>query len=197
MEKQYITSSVSSVNSTLDNNAQQFPLNEPVYADFTHDDIILSVLSSASLGFLHQPISLTAYPPPLNQTFHLSNLTPFGARLITEVIGCKDAKPQPEQHRVQYYPEQYGYQANNATNKFIRMRLNNGIIPLSTIEGGACANGRPDGLCSMSSFLASQKDAYAKSNYDYACFANYTVAPASSGTDYDGAISAKSSKRRG
>ena len=121
---------------------------------------------------------LTSYP--------VATLTPFGGRLITEKIGCASADPvEVPAHRTQYYPTQYGYNASNATNKFTRMRLNNGILPLSTIEGGACANNRTDGMCSLSSFLASQTDALAKSNYQFACFGNYTV-PNNPVLNYDG-----------
>ena len=69
------------------------------------------------------------------------------------------------------------------------MRLNNGIVPLASIRGGVCA-GRTDGLCSLSSFLKSQENAYALSNYQYACFGNYTIPNATSGQDFDGTISA-------
>ena len=67
------------------------------------------------------------------------------------------------------------------------MRLNNGILPLDTIRGGQCAN-RTDGLCAKGNFLASQADAYALSNYDYACFGNYSIINATNGNDYDGTI---------
>ena len=70
----------------------------------------------------------------------LSNMTPFGGRLVTEVIGCKaenpTSLPDSAPSRVQYYPTQYGYDPENAPHKFIRMRLNNGIVPLATIKGG-------------------------------------------------------------
>jgi hypothetical protein len=41
LTNRYITSSNSSVNSSLTNNAIDFPLGRPFYADFTHDDIII------------------------------------------------------------------------------------------------------------------------------------------------------------
>jgi Histidine phosphatase superfamily (branch 2) len=190
LQKQYILTSDSSVNSTLDDNSNSFPLDEKIYVDFSHDDIIISVLTAMSLDYLKQPPSLTAFPPDPNRHFVLSHLTPFGARLVTEVVGCGSADPTPvPNHRTQYYPTQYGYNPSNASNKFIRLRLNNGILPLSTIRGGACGN-RTDGLCALSSFLQSQENAYKLSNYDYACFANYTITNPLSGKDYDGAISA-------
>lgn len=191
LQHEYITVSNSSVNSTYDNNAAEFPLNQAFYADFSHDDIIISVLTALSMDYFRDPPSLTAVPPSPNRTFILSHLTPFGARLITEVIGCASSDPTPvPAHRTQYYPTQYGYNPANATNKFIRMRLNNGILPLNTIRGGACANGRPDGMCALSNFVASQAGSYALSNYDFACFGNYTIPDPTNGEDYDGTISA-------
>ena len=190
LKHQYITASNSSVNSTIDNNAAQFPLSQPFYADFSHDDIIISTLTALSLDYFRDPPSLIAVPPNPNRKFILSHLTPFGARLVTEVIGCASSNPPPvPAHRTQYYPTQYGYNAANASNKFIRMRLNNGILPLHSIRGGACANGRPDGMCAMGAFLKSQEGGETLANYQYACFGNYTIRNATSGRDYDGTIS--------
>lgn len=192
LQNEYITVSNSSVNSSLDNNAADFPLGRPFYADFTHDDIIVSTLTAMSLDYFHDPISLTQFPPNPNRPFILSHMTPFGGRLVTEVIGCAVSNPAPvAAHRTPYTPTQYGYDAANATYKFIRMRLNNGILPLNTIRGGACGNatsGRVDGMCDLGSFVESQAGSYALSNYDYACFGNYTIPNPTNGTDYDGAI---------
>jgi hypothetical protein len=59
LTNQYITSSNTSVNYTLTNNANDFPLGEPFYADFTHDDIIVSVLTAMSFDYFKDPPSLT------------------------------------------------------------------------------------------------------------------------------------------
>lgn len=188
LQHEYITSSNSSVNSSLTNNPADFPLGRPFYADFSHDDIIVSVLTALSLDYFREAPSLTQFPPDPERHFILSKMTPFGARLVTEVIGCSSPNPVAvHEHRTQYYPSQYGYSAANATNKFVRMRLNNGILPLETIRGGACA-GRTDGLCAMKSFVASQNGSYALSNYDYACFGNYSIIDPTNGNDYDGTI---------
>jgi hypothetical protein len=190
LTNKYITTSDSSVNYTLDDNAKDFPLGEKFYADFSHDDIIVSVLTAASVDYFKTPPSLKQYPPNPNRAFVLSHMTPFGGRLVTEVIGCSSSNPTAvAAHKTQYYPTQYGYDPANAPHKFIRMRLNNAVVPISSIRGGACT-GRTDGMCAMSSFLQSQEKAYAASNYDYACFANYTISDPTSGQDYDGAITA-------
>lgn len=178
---QYITVGNTSVNSTIDNNGKTFPLGQPFCTclclpclstltyptdlDVSHDDIIVSILTSLSLDYFKQPPSLTAYPPNPARHFKLSNMTPFGARLVTEVIGCSAASPAAvAAPRVYYTPGQYGYKAANASHKFIRMRLNHGILPLSSIRGGKCA-GRSDGLCALEDFLESQKNATALADY--------------------------------
>lgn len=144
-----------------------------------------------SIDYFRDPPTLRSFPPDPNRHFILSHMTPFGGRLISEVIGCSSPDPNAVQnHRTQYYPTQYGYNASDAPDKFIRMRLNNGILPLNTIRGGAC-EGRIDGMCAMDSFLKSQTNAYALANYDFACFGNYSINNVGSqGQDYDGTISA-------
>lgn len=200
LQNQYIPSSNSSINYTIDNNANDFPLKQPFYADFTHDDIIISALTAMSLDYFYDPPNIHVYPPNPDRHFRLNKMTPFAGRLVTEVIGCASSDPTPATgvgNKVQYTPTQYGYDPANATHKFIRMRLNHGILPLNTIRGGLCDNGRDDGLCSLQDFIDSQKDSYARSNYDYACFGDYntTFTPEQwlSGLDFDGTINATAS----
>lgn len=141
-----------------------------------------------SLDYFHESPDLSVYPPDPDRHFILSHMTPFGGRLITELIGCADADPVAQhEHRTYYYPTQYGYKASNASNKFIRMRLNNGILPLDTIRGGYCV-GRTDGLCALDDFLASQYNAEGLANYQFSCFANYTLNDPTNGNDYDGYV---------
>lgn len=69
------------------------------------------------------------------------------------------------------------------------MRLNNGIVPLESIRGGHCL-GRTDGLCPLDKFVESQSEAMKLANYDFACFANYSLpVNTTSGFDWDGTIS--------
>lgn len=176
------------MNSSLTDNAQDFPLGRPFYADFTHDDIIISVLAAMSVDYYHEHPNLTQFPPDPERHWRMSRITPFGAKLVTEVIGCTDSEPAAVHNRKTfYYPSQYGYDQSSAPHKFIRMRLNNGIVPLDTIRGGQCV-GRTDGLCSLEDFVASQADAEELANYDFACFTNYTLVDPLSGNDYDGRI---------
>ncbi|TID18573.1 histidine phosphatase superfamily clade-2 protein [Venturia nashicola] len=188
LQSEYIFTSNSSVNSTITNNPRDFPLGRPFYADFSHDDILISTMTAMSLDYFKDPPSLTEYPPDPKRKFILSQITPFTARLNTEVIGCSSPNPKAQKkHRTQYTPGQYGYDPSNARHKFIRMRLNSGILPLETIRGGGC-EGRSDGLCALEDFIESQKNAYELSQYDWACFGNYTIQDPTSGQDFDGAV---------
>ncbi|WPG98610.1 Hypothetical protein R9X50_00140300 [Acrodontium crateriforme] len=188
LTNQLIMSSNSSVNSTLTNNEKDFPLGRPFYADFTHDDIIISVLTSMSVDYFREHPNLHQFPPDPKRHFFLSHMTPFGARLTTEVVGCSSADPKAvHDHRTYYTPSQYGYDASNAPHKFLRMRLNSGIVPLNTIRTGEC-EGRTDGLCAMDKFLASQEKAVKLANYDFACFGNYTITNPFNENDYDGTV---------
>ncbi|CAK7213260.1 hypothetical protein SBRCBS47491_001742 [Sporothrix bragantina] len=189
LTNQYIPVSNSSVNSTITDNAKDFPLGAKFYADFTHDDIIISVLTAMSLDYLRDAPPLGQWPPNPNRNFVLSHLTPFGGHLVAEVYGCSSASPEAVTAHTTVYSNTAttGYDAANATHKFLRLRLNNGILPLNTIRGGGCA-GRTDGFCAVEDFLASQANATAMANYAYACTGNYTLSNPYNGTDYDGTI---------
>ncbi|RKF80844.1 3-phytase A [Golovinomyces cichoracearum] len=187
-----ITTSSTSVNSSLTDNTETFPTNQAFHADFTHDDIIISTMTALSLDFFHSPPNITQFPPDPNRGFILSQLTPFGARLITETIGCSSSNPDSRKFpRIQYTVNQDGYSASNAPYKFVRMRLNNGIIPLKNIRGGVCGDdltGRADGMCALEDFLGIRDNITALANYQYVCFSNYTIDDPDSGKDWDGTL---------
>lgn len=147
----------------------------------------VSVVTALSIEYFKENMSMTAYPPDDKRHFVLSHLTPFGTRLETELIGCASNNPEVKpKSSTTYTIEQNGYKSTNAANKFIRIRWypcsnttffnwkwhrieisrNNGILPLNTIPGNFCM--RPDGLCDLESFIASQQNASELSNYQYA-----------------------------
>ncbi|EPE07535.1 histidine phosphatase [Ophiostoma piceae UAMH 11346] len=189
LTNQYIPVSNSSVNSTITNNAKDFPLGAKFYADFSHDDIIISVLAAMSLDYFKDPPNVKQFPPKRDRRFVLSQMTPFGGHLVAEVYGCASANPVAETEHTTIYSNTAttGYSAANAKHKFLRLRLNNGILPLHTIRGGGCA-GRTDGLCGVNDFLKSQANATALANYAFACTGNYTLTSPYDGKDYDGTI---------
>lgn len=72
LTNQYIYNSNSSVNSTITNNPKHFPLGQPFYADFSHDDIIISALASMSVDYFREAPSLSEYPPDPERHFNLA-----------------------------------------------------------------------------------------------------------------------------
>ena len=188
---QYIDESDSSVNSTIDDTPSDFPLGRKLYVDFTHDGTILSLLTAMSIDYFKEPPELSNYPISATRKFNIAQISPSGANLITEVIGCEDSAPESVQD-ANYWSKTTDTSAplrQQGLYKFIRMRLNRGILPLATIRGGACA-ARPDGLCVIDKFLESQANAYEMSNYDYACNGDYAdaIGDPTSGRDWDGTI---------
>lgn len=188
LQGKLINQSDTSVNSSLTDNEGSFPLDMKFYADFTHDKMVLGVLTALSIDFFRHLPDLHKYPPQKKRRFKASKLVPFTARLITEVIGCESEHPKAEKYeRVRYYPSQYGYdnEKKSGKHRFVRMRLNGAVLPLSSIRGGAC-NGRADELCPLQKFLQSQKKAKMRADYQTACFGRYDV-PAD-GRDVDGTV---------
>jgi hypothetical protein len=183
----YIEESDSSVNSSITNNSKTFPLGMKFYADFTHDKMVLGVLTALSVDYFKQLPDIHTYPPDQDRLFKSSHIVPFTARLITEVIGCDSAHPQPEKReRVRYYASQYGQNGDKKhQHRFVRMKLNGAILPMSSIRGDAC-KGRSDELCPLEKFLKSQELARERANYRQACFGDYKTPE--DGRDVDGTV---------
>lgn len=178
LKGEYIYTSDSSINTTLSSNPSTFPLDQKFYLEMTNDLTILGLLAAMSLDYFRQPG--IRFPLKRHEYLRASEVTPYAARLVIEKIGCRSQTPEARRQSVtQYSDSQYNYSQEEAPHKFVRMRLNNGILPLKTIRGGACrARRRPDGLCSLDNFLRSQKNAARLANFQFVCFANYTVDPA-------------------
>ncbi|KDN39314.1 phosphoglycerate mutase-like protein [Tilletiaria anomala UBC 951] len=143
---------ITTQNSTL-LTPEYFPTDQPMYVDFTHDDIILSVL--VALNYTHvvgEYLSATTMDD--NRTFVLSHITPFAARLIFEVAECGSTE------------------GGNST-QIIRTILNDALIPMNEAQG---CTPRSDGSCLLSEFVQFQQaTAYKAANFDFACFGNYTL----------------------
>ncbi|KAL3473225.1 histidine phosphatase superfamily [Aspergillus californicus] len=164
-----ITSSDTSINATLDNNEDTFPLNQPFYMDMSHDDIILSVIAALGLEYFNfgprgLPGNVDHAP---NRTFSLSEMTPFGARLMTEVWTC------PSNSSFELDPVLYvnpHLEGNTGTEKYLRFVLNSAPLPLNGLVGcGDAVNG----FCSLEKFLSAVPALKEKAQYQEACFGQY------------------------
>ncbi|KAL4400248.1 acid phosphatase [Malassezia pachydermatis] len=139
-----------SENATLNNDAAYFPVDRAIYADFTHDSVITSVLAAMRL----KELGVAPSVDDPHRAFRTSQVVPFGARMVFEVFDCPSPVPNPplppptlRRRRVplKAYPPQ----------TYVRMKLNDAIVPLRQLEH--CED-RVDGLCTLRQFLASHAD---------------------------------------
>jgi hypothetical protein len=120
-------------NRTLDGSPKTFPLDRTFYADFSHDNEMVSIYSA--LGLFRQYLLPEqkldpANPSPL-RTWVTSNLVPFSARMVVEKLQCGDERlPVPK-------------------GVFVRILVNDAVQPLEFCGGVA-------GLCELHAFVASQ-----------------------------------------
>jgi hypothetical protein len=119
------------------------PNDQPIFVDFTHDDIILSVLTALNFTQVVGDY-LPANSSDPNRTFVLSHITPFAARLVFEVANC-------------------------GGQRYIRAILNDALVPLDQAQG--CSSALPNGSCLLSDFVDYQSaNAVQAANFDKACF---------------------------
>ncbi|EMC99847.1 hypothetical protein BAUCODRAFT_30261 [Baudoinia panamericana UAMH 10762] len=150
----------SALNETFDNSTTYFPLNQSIYADATHEVVVLDALTAFNFTALFNgpPLNYTVGNEGTN-TFVASKLVPFATHFTTQVLSCP---------------------ARNQT-KQIRFIVNDAVIPVSDSHPGCPVD--PDGLCPFNTMISALTNRANQINFNYDCFANYTAAP---GHDYNG-----------
>ncbi|KAJ5201744.1 uncharacterized protein N7498_006407 [Penicillium cinerascens] len=171
LQHKLLTSSDTSVNYTYDNNIKQFPFGQPFYMDMSHDDIILSVITALGLKYFNYgpkglPVKLDRAP---NRTFHLSEMTPFGARFMSEIWTCPSSVSFDSLDPVLYTNPELG---SKDTRSYIRFMLNNSPLPMQGLIG--CERAK-NGFCPVDTFLKGVPTLKEKAKYQEACFGNYTT----------------------
>ncbi|KAJ5096439.1 hypothetical protein NUU61_005795, partial [Penicillium alfredii] len=172
LQSHLIKSSDSSINYTYDNNAKQFPLHQPMYMDMSHDDIIVAVLTALGLDYFKysshgMPTSVIHAP---RRNFNLNQLTPFGARLFSEVWTCpKGASFEHLQPQMYKNPD---LSSKSGTTDYIRFVLNNAPVPLDGVN--TCA-GSVNGFCPLKKFLDQVPHLSKEAMYQQACFGSYNI----------------------
>jgi hypothetical protein len=135
-------------NRTLDASPETFPLDRILYADFSHDNEMVSIYSA--LGLFKQHLlpdqKLDPTSPSSQRTWITSNLVPFSARMMVEKLECG----------VRQLPRPKGV--------FVRILVNDAVQPLEFCGGIG-------GLCELHAFVASQGYARHDGNGDFEkCF---------------------------
>ncbi|KAH9833864.1 phytase [Rhodofomes roseus] len=129
-----------STNRTLDASPATFPLNRTVYADFSHDNLMIPVFAAMGL-FPTDPLD----PARANigaGVWNVSRMVPFAGRMVVERLACGEG----------YEPADG---SADAEGRYVRVLVNQAVQPLAFCGASA------DGVCGLGAFVDSQ--AFAKS----------------------------------
>lgn len=133
-----------STNRTLDSSPATFPLDKKLYADFSHDNDMLTVFSALGLYNATKPLPVSGRREPSDLAgFAVSWLVPFSSRMYVEKMKCGAAAGQNEE--------------------LVRVLVNDRVIPLQNC--GADKLGR----CELSKFVNSMSFARGGGYWDK-CF---------------------------
>ncbi|KAJ4985553.1 histidine acid phosphatase [Stagonosporopsis vannaccii] len=149
----------SALNETFDNSSTFFPLQQSIYADATHEVVVLDVLTAFNLTALFDGPPLSATGNQQANTFVASRLVPFATHFTTQVLECKNKSPS----------------------KQVRFIVNDAVVPINGSHPGCPAD--KDGLCAFDNVVDVLQKRSAEIDYEYDCLANYTASP---GVDYNG-----------
>ncbi|KAI0758130.1 phytase [Fomes fomentarius] len=74
-------------NRTLDADPASFPLNRTFYADFSHDNQMVAILSALGLFGQNEPLDPTKPDP--DRTWRVEKIVPFSGRMVVERLDCR------------------------------------------------------------------------------------------------------------
>ncbi|KAH7928511.1 phosphoglycerate mutase-like protein [Leucogyrophana mollusca] len=140
----------STTNSTLDSSNVTFPLYQPIFVDATHDTVISNIVTALNFTSLAATGPLPTDHIPPNRSYIVSQIAPFASNLIAQVLSCP-AAGEPTH---------------------IRFILNDAVMPLTGIKG--CTEDQ-NGLCPLPSFISGMQERIGQIDFDFDCFANYTM----------------------
>ncbi|PCH33845.1 phosphoglycerate mutase-like protein [Wolfiporia cocos MD-104 SS10] len=155
LTKTPITKFDTNINGTLDGNNITFPLDQPIFADATHDVVIANIVTALNFTTLAANGPLPWDRIPVGQTYHVQQIAPYTSNLVGQVLSCPASA------------------TNSTKEKYIRFLLNDGAVPLTGLAH--CETPNKDGLCLYDNFVQGLKERIAEIDYDYDCFANYTI----------------------
>ena len=125
---------------TQHNSSLPFPLGRTIYADFTHENLMIAVY--AAMGLFN--VSSTPLDPraPSNETVWVaSRMVPFSSRMVTERLAC-EGKGQREE------------------GSYVRVLVNDEMQPLEFC-------GSSEGMCTLADFVESQGYARRSGDEDF------------------------------
>ncbi|RAH63417.1 phytase [Aspergillus piperis CBS 112811] len=163
LQGKLITEQVANVNITYDSNKETFPLHQPLYLDMSHDDVIVSVLAALGVEYFNigggdggMKGDISPNEVPLNRTFRLNHIAPFGARFVTEVWRCEEAS-SAEEIVVDVGGGEVVYEnevvKEGQGREFVRWVLNEMPVPVDGVSGCEKDAAGANGFCALEGFL--------------------------------------------
>lgn len=83
----------SALNETFDNSSTFFPLNQSIYADATHEVVVLDTLTAFNLTALFSGPPLSPQGNSSGNTFVASKVVPFSTHFTAQVLSCPALQP--------------------------------------------------------------------------------------------------------
>ena len=157
--EQQLPSPNSTVNATLDDNSQLFPLDQSIYADATHEVVICATLAAFNFSAIQPSEPLPLFQRAENSPWVASKIVPFATHFTVQVMECSDMTPT----------------------KQIRFLLNDAVLPIDQTYEGCSYN--KDGLCSFENVIVQLRKRIDEINFNGDCFGNFTGVL---GKDYNG-----------
>ena len=165
MEHHVLSSPTAQINTTLDNNAVTFPIDQALNLDFSHDANIISILVAFGLTQFADYLPLDRILP--DREFVMAYLEPFAGRLDIEVVQA----PAPvNPNRSVSLEELYG---GGPPTSYVHFILNQRTVPMGR-SLKECGD-RDDGWCEMDTFLHVQKTQIEKAQFEWACFGDWDM----------------------
>ncbi|GAA5874941.1 hypothetical protein JCM16303_004952 [Sporobolomyces ruberrimus] len=146
----------STTNSTL-HNSKYFPLDQKLYVDASHDTVISAVITSLNFSTFAQSGPLPNDRIPDDLSFVTSSIAPFSSNLHSQVLNCPASPLIPH---------------GKTDTRFVRWILNDGVVPISNMEG---CEVNDDGLCHLETYLPSLQKWIQSVDYDYECYGDWNL----------------------
>lgn len=142
-------------NSTLNEDPKHFPLNQPIYMDFTHDSVVTNIFSALNFQQFKSNFSVSGDKQP----FDISKVVPFASQTYFEVIECDGPVPGDRSAEV----------SGNSKAKYIHVMLNDHTLPLAKNIPQYCEE-RADGWCDFNKFTEYLETLWDEVSFEATCF---------------------------
>ena len=141
---------------TQHNASLPFPLHKKLYADFSHENLLVAVY--AAMGLFNVTEGDAPNPKKIpkdweQRVWRASRMVPFSARMVVERLEC--GRVRAEGKDVQ--PDSEGAEKTTVTETFVRVFVNDALQPLEF-----CGAKTREGMCRLDAFVKSQ--AYARND---------------------------------